>query len=152
MKEIAKKTLILRVLEILEKYSSKEHPVTITYIAKFLNEEDVPCDRRTIGRNIDYLIEYGKNIIKIPGGGCYIDGTKKGKYHIIVNNENGGKKIKHFNAEFVGFDGDKVFKIMIENIGTKSLRFPEDVENGKFSTDDIGLMVLFKDKKRRIKK
>ena len=64
MKEIAKKTLILRVLEILEKYSSKEHPVTITYIAKFLNEEDVPCDRRTIGRNIDYLIEYGKNIIK----------------------------------------------------------------------------------------
>ena len=76
-KEIAKKTIILYVLDMLEKASSKEKPITITSMAKVINSLGVPCDRRTVGRNVDYLIEYGKPIVKIKGGGCYYD--KEGK-------------------------------------------------------------------------
>ena len=72
-KNIAKKTIILYVLDMLEKGSSKEKPITITSMANVLNSMDIPCDRRTIGRNVDYLIEYGKPIVKIKGGGCYWD-------------------------------------------------------------------------------
>ena len=72
-KEIAKKTIILYVLDMLEKGSSKEKPITITNMTKVLNSLGIPCDRRTIGRNVDYLIEFGKPIKKIKGGGCYID-------------------------------------------------------------------------------
>ena len=72
-KDIAKKTIILYVLDMLGKGSSKEKPITITSMAKVLNSIGVPCDRRTISRNVDYLIEYGKPIVKIRGGGCYFD-------------------------------------------------------------------------------
>ncbi len=76
-KEIAKKTIILYVLDMLEKVSSKEKPITITSMAKVINSLGVPCDRRTVGRNVDYLIEYGKPIVKIKGGGCYYDKESK---------------------------------------------------------------------------
>ena len=76
-KEIAKKTIILYVLDMLEKASSKEKPITITSMAKVINSLGVPCDRRTVGRNVDYLIEYGKPIKKIKGGGCYYDKDSK---------------------------------------------------------------------------
>ena len=72
-KDIAKKTIILYVLDMLEKGSSKERPITITNMTKVLNSMGIFCDRRTIGRNVDYLIEYGKPIIKIKGGGCYFN-------------------------------------------------------------------------------
>ena len=70
-KNIAKKTIILYVLDLLEKGTCKEKPITITSITRILNSMGIECDRRTIGRNVDYLIEYGKPIVKIKGGGCY---------------------------------------------------------------------------------
>lgn len=72
-KKIAKKTIILYVLKMLQEGSSAEKPITQTSIAKVLNSIGVPCERRTIGRNIDYLIEFGFPIKKIKGGGCYMD-------------------------------------------------------------------------------
>jgi hypothetical protein len=72
-KKIAKKVIILYVLDALEKASSKDHPIRIYSIAKVLNQIGVPCERRTVSRNIDYLIEYGKPIVKIKGGGVYYD-------------------------------------------------------------------------------
>jgi len=75
-KNIAKKTIILYVLEMLEKGSSKEKPITMLNMAKVLNSLDIPCDRRTISRNVDYLIEYGKPIVKLKGGGVYFDHEK----------------------------------------------------------------------------
>ena len=73
MKKIAKKTIILYVLDMLEKGSSKEKPITITSMTRVLNSMGIECERRTISRNVDYLIEYGKPIVKIRGGGCYWD-------------------------------------------------------------------------------
>ena len=70
-KSIAKKTIILYVLKMLQEGSSEERPITQTNMARVLNSMGTPCDRRTIGRNIDYLIEFGYPIVKIKGGGCY---------------------------------------------------------------------------------
>ena len=68
---IAKKTIILYVLDMLDKGSSKNKPITMTNMTNVLNSMGITCERRTIGRNVDYLIEYGKPIVKIKGGGCY---------------------------------------------------------------------------------
>lgn len=76
-KQIAKKTIILYVLKMLEKGSSKEKPITQTNITKVLNSLGIPCDRKTVGRNIDYLIEFGYPIVKLKGGGCYLDNSQK---------------------------------------------------------------------------
>lgn len=76
-KEIAKKTIILYVLKMLEEGSSKEHPITQTNMVKVLNSMGIPCERRTIGRNIDYLIDFGYKIVKIKGGGCYLENNQK---------------------------------------------------------------------------
>lgn len=70
-KKIAKKTIILYVLDMLEKGSSLEKPITITSMTRVLNSMGIECERRTISRNVDYLIEYGKPIVKLKGGGCY---------------------------------------------------------------------------------
>lgn len=76
-KEIAKKTIILYVLKMLQEGSSKEKPITQTVMAKVLNSIGVPCDRKTIGRNIDYLIQFGYPITKMKGGGCFMEQEKK---------------------------------------------------------------------------
>lgn len=76
-KKIAKKTIILYVLKMLQEGSSEERPITLTNIAKVLNSMDIPCDRKTIGRNVDYLIDFGYPIAKLPRGGCYFKNTKE---------------------------------------------------------------------------
>ena len=73
MKDIAKKTIILYVLKMIYYGSSKEKPITFTSIVKVLNSIGVQCERRTVGRNVDYLISFGVPIIKIKSGGCYYD-------------------------------------------------------------------------------
>ena len=73
MKDIAKKTIILYVIKIIYYGSSKEKPITCTNIVKVLNSIGVQCERRTVGRNIDYLISFGVPIKKVKGGGCYYD-------------------------------------------------------------------------------
>lgn len=72
-KPIAKKTIILYILKMLTLGSSKEKPITCTNMAKVLNSLNIPCDRKTVGRNVDYLIDFGYPIVKISGGGMYMD-------------------------------------------------------------------------------
>ena len=67
-KEIAKKTIILYVLKMLEQGSSKEKPITYTNMAKVLNSMRIPCDRKTVGRNIKYLQDFGIDIQKDEKG------------------------------------------------------------------------------------
>ena len=72
-KQIAKKTIILYVLKMLQEGSSKEKPITYSNMANVLNSMGIAVDRKTIGRNVNYLIEFGYNIKKDPRRGCYID-------------------------------------------------------------------------------
>ena len=72
-KEIAKKTIILYVLNVLKLLSSKEYPISQSALTVYLNDIHIPCDRKTVGRNIAYLQEFGYPIKKINGKGYYLD-------------------------------------------------------------------------------
>ena len=75
----SKKTIILYVLNILKLYSSEEYPVSQTAICNFLNDIRVDCDRKTVGRNIVYLQEFGYPIKKVFGKGFYLDKAELAK-------------------------------------------------------------------------
>ena len=68
----SKKVIILYVLNVLKLYSSPENPVSQTAISNYLNDIDVPCDRKTVGRNIGYLIDFGYPIKKVGTRGYYL--------------------------------------------------------------------------------
>lgn len=75
-KNIAKKTIILYVLKIIYNGSSKEKPITIKQITNVINALGVPCDRKTVSRNLEYMMEFGLPVYKIRGGGCYYNHNK----------------------------------------------------------------------------
>ena len=70
----ANKSSILYVLQALKRGSSKESPISQITISKMLKLRGIECDRKTIGRDIDCLIDFGYKITKIKGGGCYLEG------------------------------------------------------------------------------
>ena len=72
-KSISKKTIILYVLNVLRKYATREEPISQTALALVLTKAGVPCDRKTVGRNIEYLIAFGYPIKKLHGKGYYLD-------------------------------------------------------------------------------
>lgn len=68
-----KKLSILCILEILKDYSDENHLLSQTEIVKKLNSiYGIECERKSVGANIDNLIDFGFDIIKIPHKGCYI--------------------------------------------------------------------------------
>lgn len=68
-----KKLSIIYILEILKEYSDENHPLTQNEILKKLyNGYGMECERKSIGANIDNLIEAGYDIVKCEGGGCYL--------------------------------------------------------------------------------
>ena len=70
----ANKSSILYVLQALKRGSSKERPISQITISKMLKLRGIECERKTIGRDIDCLIDFGYKITKIKGGGCYLEG------------------------------------------------------------------------------
>ena len=80
MEKIAKKTIIVHILKILYCYSSYDYPVTQIFIATYLNDIDIPCDRKTVGRNIQYLISMGLPIFRSRG-------PKRGYYYDIEHDK-----------------------------------------------------------------
>lgn len=71
-KHIAKKTIIVYILNIL-RHTCPERPINQTVICNYLNEIHIPCDRKTVGRNIEYLQKMGYPIQKIANKGVYLD-------------------------------------------------------------------------------
>lgn len=86
LKNIAKKAIIIYVLNVIKVYSSPEAPVSQTAICNYLNEIDVPCDRKTVGRNIEYLCEFGYPIKKVQGKGYYLttEDIQKSKNKLVI--------------------------------------------------------------------
>ena len=70
-----KKTIILHILRVLYNYTSFDYPVTQTAIAEYLNDIDICCNRKTVGRNLKYLIDSGLPIKRkqCKNGGYYYD-------------------------------------------------------------------------------
>lgn len=79
-KTIAKKTIILYVLKLLYKGSSWERPITLAQMTNVVNSMGVECHKRTIERNIKYLIEFGLPIIHKKGN--------KGGYFYLKEKDN----------------------------------------------------------------
>ncbi len=63
---MTKKYLIVLVLKLLED-ANEYNPITQTNIAEIISSM-VPCDRKTVGRNIKFLKEMGYPIIKTTMG------------------------------------------------------------------------------------
>ena len=63
-----KKLIILYVYDALKYGSSEKCLLHQTKIAKQISQ----CNRKTIARNINYLREYGCEIVTIKGKGCYM--------------------------------------------------------------------------------
>ena len=70
--KIAKKVIIVYVLNVL-RLTVKERPINQTVICDYLNEIGIPCDRKTVSRNVEYLKEMGYPIVKVPNVGMYFD-------------------------------------------------------------------------------
>ena len=75
MKGKSKKSIIIYILKILYNYTSVDYPATQTTIANYLNDIDLPCDRKTVGRNLKHLIDSGLPIKRkqCKNGGYYYD-------------------------------------------------------------------------------
>lgn len=71
-KVIAKKTIILYILKMLQEGSSVDKPLHYSAMARTLEFVGVKCDRKTVSRNVDYLIDYGYKIVKTSKG-IYLD-------------------------------------------------------------------------------
>lgn len=85
-KNTAGKTIIIYILNVIRLYSSPLAPVSQTAICNYLNDIEVFCDRKTVGRNIEYLCEFGYPIKKVNGKGYYITETdiKKSKNKLVI--------------------------------------------------------------------
>lgn len=68
----SKKLSILYILEVLREYSNENNPLTQDEILnKIYNIYGMECERKSIGANIDLLIDLGYDIIKLKKG-CYL--------------------------------------------------------------------------------
>ncbi|MCH5194357.1 MAG: WYL domain-containing transcriptional regulator [Oscillospiraceae bacterium] len=76
MSENNQKIKLLKILEFLRTESNKDNPVTTKQIISYLNSIGTTCDRRTLYRDMDVLIENSVDIIKTEYGrenAYYID-------------------------------------------------------------------------------
>ena len=79
MKTLSKKNILIHILRILYNFTSIDHPVTQTHIANYLNDIDLPCTRKTVSRNLKYLMDCG---VPIKRKSC-----KKGGYYYDFEND-----------------------------------------------------------------
>ena len=97
---LPKKLLILQILEVLRKYSDESHPLTQTQIIELLRRHfGVECDRKSVKRNIDALLDMNFNLnsqshTRILDGGeetvahtkwNYLHEFTEGELHLIIN-------------------------------------------------------------------
>ena len=75
MNASAKKTIIVHILKVIYCYTSIDYPATQTAIVNYLNDLDINCTRKTVGRNLKYLIDIGVPIKRkcAKNGGYYYD-------------------------------------------------------------------------------
>lgn len=72
-----KKLALLRIFQILEKYSDENHCLTQKDISNYLsNQYQIQIERKTVARNISLLREAGIEIIEKPHKGIYLSTRK----------------------------------------------------------------------------
>lgn len=71
-KDYATKTIIIYIFIAMQKYTTRENPVSYTELARYSQGIGKPCDRKTVARNVDYLIKDGFPIMKTSEGSAFI--------------------------------------------------------------------------------
>ena len=71
-----KKLALLRILQILKKYSDEKHPLTQAEIIEKLRDYEIELERKSVGKNIDLLIKAGIDIQEVPNKGVYLASRK----------------------------------------------------------------------------
>ena len=138
-----KKLSIIYILDILKEFSDEDHPLTQNEILKKLyNQYGMECERKSIGANIDNLIEAGYEIVKCEGGGCYLAEREFEQSEIsflvdavfssrAINSDNAkalAKKISAFSSKYNQKKYNYVFKSdEISRTGNKQLFYTIDI-------------------------
>lgn len=74
-----KKLSLLLVLRMLDEWSSKDHPIKQSQIVDYINncaEEEVWCDRKTVGRHLKVLRKAGYRVQYSKGRGWYLENDR----------------------------------------------------------------------------
>lgn len=65
MGENNQKMKLLRIMEYLKTESSPDHPITTKMMIEYLNSIGISCDRRTLYRDMELLMDSGNDIVKL---------------------------------------------------------------------------------------
>lgn len=97
----AKKTLIMRIYQILEEYSDSEHPLKYQDIIDILRRDyGAECERKAIARNISYLKEIGYEI-ESDAFGTYlaVRPLEKSELRILIDSVLSSRHINSTHSE-----------------------------------------------------
>ena len=138
-----KKLSIIYILEILKEFSDEKHSLTQNDILKLLSSNyGMECERKSIGANIDNLIEAGYDIVKCDGGGCYlgereleqseisflVDAVFSSKAIDSVKSKKLAEKLSAFSSKFNRKKYNYIYKSdEISRTGNKQLFFTIDI-------------------------
>lgn len=82
--EINNKSRILFILNLLEERTDEQHPMSITDIVEYLDEQDIKAHRRTIMTDIELLIEFGIYIItKEEHGNMFYKSAENAVFNVL---------------------------------------------------------------------
>lgn len=98
----AKKLSLLRILQILDKYSDYDHPLTQGRIIEIMkNDYDTFIERKAVSRNISYLEEAGYDIISRGRSGVYLNSRKfeNSELRLLIDSVMASKHIDKKHSE-----------------------------------------------------
>ena len=122
-----KKLALIRILQILEKYSDSEHPIKHDKIVELLeNEYGLVVERKAIGRNISLLNE----------AGFEIETTKKGSYLAERTFEDSELRLLIDGVLSSGYITAKHSKDLIEKLCSQSNRYFRPRVKNIYSVND----------------
>lgn len=94
-----KKTLIMRIYQVLENYSDENHPMKQQDVLDKLEADyGIECERKAVGRNISYLQEMGFDI-EICGRGAYLASRhfENSELRLLIDSVLGSR---HVNSQY----------------------------------------------------
>ena len=122
MSSETKKLALLRVLEILEKNTDEEHPLTHNEISGILLKEyGIEIERKAVGRNISLLLEADYDIVTTKRG-VYLNERKYEPSEIrllidgVLSSKHIGVKHSHDLIEKLASEENKYFKKNIKHV------------------------------------
>ncbi len=97
----AKKTLIMRIFQVLSDYSDALHPLTQQQIIDYLERDyGIVCERKAVGRNVSYLKEMGFDI-ESEAGGTYLASRQfeEGELRLLIDSVLSSRHINAVHSE-----------------------------------------------------